>query len=256
MLDAIEGSIQPVSSNHRARESVTNVHATIGRHEPAGVFDEAVAQQNRPDRAGLRRAVPGRMLRPGRVGIVGRLILALMLVVATATAAPARDIKRAPPPPAGFHPRQLTISATVATVDYANRAVTLADPKGNNVVLLVHKSVGNLSQVKQGAKVKITYLEAVVIAIRDAGGAKTPTAGDAVQVVLPGKKPSVTMVDTIEIPATASAIDRKLRTITLVLSDGRSAVVRVDPGVKSFASLKAGAQVAVRLTQATALSVR
>ena len=32
--------------------------------------------------------------------------------------------------------------------------------------------------------------------------------------------------------------------------------VSVDPGVKSLASLKAGAQVAVRLTQATALSVR
>ena len=64
------------------------------------------------------------------------------------------------------------------------------------------------------------------------------------------------MVDTIEIPATASAVDRNRRTITLVLSDGRSAVVSVDPGVKSLASLKAGAQVAVRLTQATALSVR
>jgi len=188
--------------------------------------------------------------------VVGRLILALVLIVAIASAAAARETKRAPPPPSGFHPRQLTISATVATVDYANRAVTLADPKGNNIVLLVHKSVGNLAQVKQGAKVKITYLEAVVIAIRDAGAAKTPTAGDAVQVVLPGKKPSVTMVDTIEIPATASAVDRNRRTITLVLSDGRSAVVRVDPGVKSFASLKAGAQVAVRLTQATALSVR
>jgi len=82
------------------------------------------------------------------------------------------------------------------------------------------------------------------------------TAGDAVQVVLPGKKPSVTMVDTIEIPATASGVDRNRRTVTLVLSDGRSAVVRVDPGVKTFSSLKAGMQVAVRLTQATALSVR
>jgi hypothetical protein len=199
--------------------------------------------------------MPGRALRPGHMRVVGRLILALVLIVAIASAAAARETKRAPPP-SGFHPRQLTISATVATVDYANRAVTLADPKGNNIVLLVHKSVGNLAQVKQGAKVKITYLEAVVIAIRDAGAAKTPTAGDAVQVVLPGKKPSVTMVDTIEIPATASAVDRNRRTITLVLSDGRSAVVRVDPGVKSFASLKAGAQVAVRLTQATALSVR
>jgi len=196
------------------------------------------------------------MLRPGRVGVVGRLVLTLVLIVAMATVAAARETKRAPPPPSGFHPRQLTISATVATVDYANRAVTLADPKGNNIVLLVHKSVANLAQVKQGAKVKITYLEAVVIAIRDAGGAKTPTAGDAVQVVLPGKKPAVAMVDTIEIPATASAVDRKARTITLVLSDGRSAVVRVDPGVKSFASLKAGTQVAVRLTQATALAVR
>jgi len=200
--------------------------------------------------------MPGRALRPRHVRVAGRLILALALVVATATAATARDTKRAAPAPSGFHPRQLTISATVATVDYANRAVTLADPKGNNVVLLVHKSVGNLSQVKQGAKVKITYLEAVVIAIRDAGGVKEPTAGDAVQVVLPGKKPSVTMVDTIEIPATASGVDRNRRTVTLVLSDGRSAVVRVDPGVKTFSSLKAGMQVAVRLTQATALSVR
>jgi hypothetical protein len=231
------------------------IHATIGRHEPTGVFDEAVANRCRPDRAGDGRAMPGRTLRLRRVGAAGRLILALVLVLATATTAAARETKRAPPP-SGFHPRQLTISGTVATVDYANRAVTLADPKGNNIVLLVHKSVGNLAEVKQGTKVKITYLEAVVIAIRDAGGAKTPTAGDAVQVVLPGKKPLVTMVDTIEIPATASAVDRNRRTITLVLSDGRSAVVRVDPGVKSFASLKAGAQVAVRLTQATALSVR
>jgi hypothetical protein len=233
------------------------IHATTGRHEPTGVFDETVANWGKPaDRAGERRAAPGRTLRSRRVRVVGRLILALVLIVAMATGAAARETKRAPPPPSGFHPRQLTISATVATVDYANRAVTLADPKGNNVVLLVHKSVGNLSQVKQGAKVTITYLEAVVIAIRDAGGAKAPTAGDAVQVVLPGKKPSVTMVDTIEIPATASAVDRNRRTITLVLSDGRSAVVRVDSGVKNFAGLKAGAQVAVRLTQATALSVR
>ena len=188
------------------------------------------------------------------VKLIARLCLVLGLLVATATAASARDAARAAP--AGFHPRQLTISATVAAIDYANRAVTLAGPKGNNVVLVVAKSVGNLSQVKQGAKVRIAYLEAVAIAIRDAGGIKEATAGDAVQVVVPGKKPSVTTVDTIEIAATATAIDRGNRTITLALSDGRSAVVRVDPGVKNLSSLKPGAQIAVRLTQATAISVR
>src|SRR6266478_4642620 len=88
---------------------------------PRGVSDETVANWGKPaDRAGDRRAVPGRALRPRRVRVAGRLILALALIVATATAATARDTKRAAPAPSGFHPRQLTISATVATVDYAN----------------------------------------------------------------------------------------------------------------------------------------
>jgi hypothetical protein len=222
--------------------------------DSAGVFDETAS--NRCDPAGragdcfsgeaLRRAVA--------VRLIGRIFLVLALAVATAATADARDATR--PAPAGIHARQLTVTATVAAIDYANRAVTLTGSKGNSIVLVVAKSVGTFNQVKQGAKVRIVYFETVAIAIRESDGTKGPTSADAVQVVLPGKKPSAITVDTIEVPATAAAIDRANRTVTLALADGRSAVVKVDPSVKNFSGLKPGAQIAVRLTQATAISVR
>ena len=81
----------------------------------------------------------------------GRLLLGLAFAVLVATAAGARDAARAAP--ASIHPRQLTISATVAAIDYDNRAVTLAGPKGNSVVLVVARSVRNFEKVKQGDKV-------------------------------------------------------------------------------------------------------
>ena len=184
----------------------------------------------------------------------GRLLLRLAFAALVATAAGARDAARAAP--AGIHPRQLTITATVAAIDYANRAVTLAGPKGNSVVLVVARSVRNFEQVKQGDKVRVAYLEAVAIAVDDASGTKGPTASDAVQVVLPAKKPTVATVDTVELTATVATFDRSRRSVTLTLADGRSATVRIDPIVKDLSGLKPGAKVAIRLTQATAISVR
>jgi hypothetical protein len=225
----------------------------LGLAHSAGVFDETAA--NRCDPAGRPGGrFPGETFEARRrVRLIGRIRLVLALVVAMAAAAGARDAARAAP--AGIEARQLTITATVAAIDYANRAVTLTGSKGNSIVLVVAKSVGSFNRVKQGAKVRVVYFEAVAIAIRESDGATGPTAADAVQVVLPGKKPSTIAVDTIEVPATAAAIDRANRTITLTLADGRSAVVKVDPSVKTFSGLKPGAQIAVRLTQATAISV-
>ena len=199
---------------------------------------------------------PGRGLRPAvALRQVGRLFLAVALVVLAAGAADARTTAR-PPQAAGIHPRQLTIAATVAAVDGANRALTLTGPKGASVVLLVARSVGNFEQVKPGDKVRIVYLEALAIALRDADGAAGPAAAEAVPVVLPGKKPTTIAVDTVEVGAAAATVDRANRTVTLALPDGRRATVRVDPAVKAYAGLKPGAQIVVRLTQATAISIR
>jgi hypothetical protein len=192
---------------------------------------------------------------PGGLPAIGRLVLAMALVVLVGTAAEARNTVRAPQA-TGFHPRQLTIAATVASVDGANRAVTLNGPKGAGVVLVVARSVGNFEQLKPGDKVRIVYLEALAIALRDADGAAGPSAAEAVPVVLPGKKPTTIAVDTVEVGAAAAAVDRANRTVTLALPDGRRATVRVDPAVKAYAGLKPGAQIVVRLTQATAISIR
>jgi len=57
------------------------------------------------------------------------------------------------------------------------------------------------------------------------------------------------------VSATVQAIDKKKRTVTLDLMDGKKITTKVDKSVKAFDILKKGDSVNARYTEAIAISV-
>lgn len=57
------------------------------------------------------------------------------------------------------------VTATVQSIDYQNRLVTLKGPEGNLVTLKVDPSVQNFNQVKQGDQVVATFTEALALSL-------------------------------------------------------------------------------------------
>jgi translation elongation factor P/translation initiation factor 5A len=147
------------------------------------------------------------------------------------------------------------VTATVESIDYAKRLVTLKGPQGNLVTFKAGEAVKNLDQVKVGDKVVAEYMESVAVFVRKS--TDPPSAGEAemVGVAPKGAKPGVVMVQTAEVTAKVEAVDLKARTITLMGPEGKTKKFKVDKSVKSLDKLKKGDDITLRVTDALAITV-
>lgn len=69
--------------------------------------------------------------------------------------------------PGGIAARQVTITATITAIDKENQMVTLKGPGGKSVTVKA-ENPKNLTQVKVGDEVEITYTEALAISVEEA----------------------------------------------------------------------------------------
>jgi DNA-binding beta-propeller fold protein YncE len=147
------------------------------------------------------------------------------------------------------------VTATVESIDYAKRLVTLTGPQGNLVSFKAGDAVRNVDQVKVGDKVTAEYMESVAVFVRKSGD--PPSAGEAemVAVAPKGAKPGVLMVQTAEVTAKVEAIDLKTHTITLIGPEGKTKKFKVDKSVKPLDKLKKGDDITLRVTDALAITV-
>lgn len=149
----------------------------------------------------------------------------------------------------------VTASATVKSINHRTRMVTLLRSDGQRVRFRVSDEVQNLSQVKRGDLVNVTYYESVALRLRRPGEA-TPgveVAADADRAKL-GDLPAGAVAQVVTVTSKVVAVDRANQTATVQLPSGERLTVNVtDP--KRLARVKVGDLVQATYRQAIAVAV-
>jgi len=149
---------------------------------------------------------------------------------------------------------QVEADVTVTKVDHKARTVTIRGPQGNLRTLEVPPEAQNLDKVKPGDRFKLTYTEALVLAIQR-GGAPSASANRMVQASPKGGTPGGTVARTMQVTGVIDAIDYKNRYVAIRGPGGQTLALPVSPDVQDFDSLKAGDTVTLGFAQALAIKM-
>jgi len=148
----------------------------------------------------------------------------------------------------------ITATATVQSVNAADRTVALQRPDGTTTTYECGPDVRNFDQIKVGDQVTATAAEELALAL--VKGGVPPVAGTASAIVRSpqGAKPGGRVVDTVAFTAKVVSVNAMGRTVTLQMPDGQNKTVKVGPDI-NLANVNPGDDVGVRLTRAFAISV-
>lgn len=161
------------------------------------------------------------------------------------------------PTPAATAGQVRSVTATVDAIDYQTRHVTLKMPDGSKNTVAVGEAAYNFDQVKVGDLVNITITQAVAVMLdKETGGQPGVRTSSGLERAPKGQKPEGVAYSTIDVNAKVVGIDYKQRIVTLVGPDGNEVPVSVDPGVQGIENIKVGDIVAVKYTEAVAISVK
>ena len=156
--------------------------------------------------------------------------------------------------PGGVTSNVMTIVATVSSIDYTKRSVTLEDEQGHKRTLQISPEATNFNQVKLGDKVTVKFAEEMAVFIDDAKAPAEDSGAALVAKAAEGEKPAILLADTRELTAVVKAVDLAKHSATLEFADGSSRTVAVRPDV-SLSSDAVGRHVVIRITNAIALAV-
>jgi hypothetical protein len=145
-------------------------------------------------------------------------------------------------------------TATVQSVNPADRTVVLKHPDGSVSTYECGPDVRNFDQIKVGDQVTATVAESVAIGLIKGGGAPTGAGTSSAMVRAPlGAKPGARIVDSVGFIARVVSVDAANRQVTLQTADGTQ-TVKVSPDI-NLANVSPGDDVGVRLTRAFAIAV-
>ena len=150
--------------------------------------------------------------------------------------------------------RKQVVTATVESIDVAQRLVTVKGPKGQVVDLGVSPDVRNLEQVKVGDSVKVAYLESLSLELKkDGKELRSATSSAAGARAAEGDRPAGLAGEKVTVIADVIALNPKKNLVTL-RGPKRTVELNVsDP--KQFKLIKVGDQVEAVYTQALAVAV-
>jgi hypothetical protein len=148
-----------------------------------------------------------------------------------------------------------TATAVVQAINQNTRQVTLKREDGSVFSFVAGDEVRNLSQVRVGDTVKVTYTETIAIEVkRPDGGAPDVTAAATVERAPPGEKPAGTVARTVTASAVIVAIDRTTNRVTLRGPSGNERVVQAkDP--KNLENVQVGDMVYVTYTESLGVGI-
>lgn len=155
--------------------------------------------------------------------------------------------------------RTQTVSATVKSVDHEKRLVELtADCETTTVQ--VPEEVRNLSQVKPGDEVVVTYHEALAAAFKPKGESKTVGIVDAsvgTARMPEGAQPGAAIGNRVTTTVIIEAVNRDTNEVTFTGPSGMTRTVEaMDPKARQFiGTLKKGDEVELTYTEALAVTV-
>ncbi len=149
----------------------------------------------------------------------------------------------------------MKLQATVETIDYENRKVTLKGPEGKTVTIDVEERVKNLSQVEVGDMVTVEYVEAVSIQVFAEGEIKPGSNAVAAEVSAElGQKPAGVEMEEITVVATIEAIDKAQQLVTLKGAAGNSKTVKAR-NPENLEKVNVGDKVMITYTTVLGISV-
>jgi hypothetical protein len=156
--------------------------------------------------------------------------------------------------PGGVAVETFQQTATVTSIDAANRKVTLVSPAGKKTTYKAGPEVINFDRIQVGDQLKVTIAEELVVHLADKAAPAASGGTDLVALAPKGAKPGALLVSTTQFVAKVKALDLKKRRATLEFPDGevRTFPVRKDVDLNQR---KVGDEVVIRITDALAISV-
>jgi Cu/Ag efflux protein CusF len=183
------------------------------------------------------------------------MVLALILAAGFNSVAMATELKALKTEkPAAIAVQVTEWSGTVKSVDYVKKTAVLVDEKGKEFPVNA-KNARNLDQVLVGDKVKVQYVEELVVYVRKADAPARAEAVRKVSLAPKGKMPGGIITETVQVRADVENVNYKKRTITLKNPAGETHTYNVSKEVKRLKEIKKGDQVVLDVTQALALEV-
>jgi Cu/Ag efflux protein CusF len=135
--------------------------------------------------------------------------------------------------PGGVRQRITTLTASVKTIDYAARTLTIDNANGEEMTITAAPQAVNFQQIKAGDQVNIEYVEQVIISLKEADGMPGENSAEMSVTRAPeGNKPAVEIEASQITTATVTAINAEARTATLQFADGSSREVNVRPDIE------------------------
>ena len=150
---------------------------------------------------------------------------------------------------------EMSVTATVAAIDYSARRLALQGPEGNIFVIAVGEEAYNFDQIQVGDVVDITYTRSVAVSLQKTGDDASVTSGSGMTRAPKGQKPEGRIANEMEITAKVEAIDYANRLVDIRGPYGNLIEVQADDSVKNFDKIKKGDNVVVRYIEAVAISV-
>ena len=145
-------------------------------------------------------------------------------------------------------------TATVEKIDLEKRKVTLVMDDGKKKTFKVDERVQNLSQVKVGDHLAMSFTEELLIVVGKSNQSPGAAAGEQVSVA-PNGEPGVMMVDTSAVSAQILAVDPQNHRVTLLDPDGKKKTIKVSKKVTNLNDLKVGDTVDLMMTDSTVIEI-
>jgi len=145
------------------------------------------------------------------------------------------------------------ITAKVASIDPANRKVTLVSDDGIKQVVQVGPEAINFDQIRVGDRLTVTASEELVVEMSAPGSADEATA--LVVLAPKGAKPGGLVVEAVQLTGTIIALDAGSRTATLKFEDDTTRTLPVRRDV-DLSQCQLGEKVTFRVTEVVAITVQ
>jgi Cu/Ag efflux protein CusF len=149
----------------------------------------------------------------------------------------------------------VTATATVEKIDLEKRKVTLLLDDGKKKTYKVDSRVQNLSQVKMGDHLAMSFTEEIAIVVGKSNETPGAASSEQVSVAPKGGKPGVVMVETTAVSAQIVAVDAANHRLTLLDPDGKKKTIKVSKKVTNLNDLKVGDTVDMLMTDSTVIQV-
>jgi ribosomal 50S subunit-recycling heat shock protein len=145
-------------------------------------------------------------------------------------------------------------TATVTKIDYETRAVTVRMADGGEQSFVASEDVRNLSQVKAGDLITVTYGESFVYEVKKGGSAVEPQTAMAGTAAEPGARPAGVIARQTTATVLIKAIDKKVPSVTFAGPAGNTRTIKVLHPEK-LEGVSVGDTVEITYTEALAIKV-